>query len=227
MRCWGAGLSPRWRPFCVETLAAVAGLAMSPVTTMAASPLCPCPDIPEAPAGPLLVGAGVAAAGLVAALSGRRARRGRVRGLLARLAALLSVVVLLGAVCLVYNASADTLCVCTSPSPAVSPTAGSTPTPSDSPSPTPSDSPSPSASGSASPSPTASSGGGRFTGSGGGGAVRPLHTPPGDHHGVEGAVVGVPYTGLPGLASWPVIAVLAGTAAVGASVVIRRRRAGR
>src|SRR5438445_13468394 len=83
-----------------EVCGSIVALGMSPTAAMAASPLCPCPDVPDAPIGPLVIVAGVGATALLAALKSRerRGRRGVLRSVLARLAILLTFVMLLGAI---------------------------------------------------------------------------------------------------------------------------------
>lgn len=212
----------------VDLCAPLTVLAISPTTVMAATPLCPCADVPDAPWSPLIVAAGIGVAALTVALKRKTGRggRGMPRSVLARLGIMLTLVLLVGAISLAYNASASNVCDCSTgptPTPAISPSVtppdSPSPSPSDSLSPTPSTTPSPPPSSSASPSPAPTS----SYQQGGGGSAHPVSGSR-NTHGTAGLFVGIPYTGWI-LALSPGIAVVAGgVLLVGGAARMRRRR---
>jgi hypothetical protein len=97
-----------------------AALSSSPLAAAAASPLCPCPIVPEAPVVPLLAILG-AASWSVAVVGRRRGARsergGLIRRLLSRLALIAILAVMTGALALVAGSAATAGCVCAPGSP--------------------------------------------------------------------------------------------------------------
>jgi hypothetical protein len=230
----GAGLQcGRVARVHAEAVGALSVVLSWPSSAMAAAPLCPCSAVPESPLGPMALVAGVGAITGVALLKRRseRARTGRLRSMLARLSILFTLVLVVGALSLLYNGAASTACDCVNPTPTPTSTLPTGGSPSDTPAGSPSGSPSGSSSGSPHDSPSGSPSA-RPTAPpsapGGGDATPPATPTPADSQShVSGVIVGVPPTGYLRGDSPALLVISTGAVLTLAAVQLRRRRARR